>query len=65
MAFDWLFMRKDPKTELEGLDRAQQILDERYQRHQVPEEVYRKQCLEFQKRREKYEKKLGKSKYDI
>lgn len=65
MAFDWLFMRKDPKTELEGLDRAQQILDERYQKHQVPEEVYRKQCLEFQKRREKYEKKLGKSKYDI
>ena len=58
-------MRKDPKTELEGLDRAQQILDERYQRHQVPEEVYRKQCLEFQKRREKYEKKLGKKKYDI
>ena len=65
MAFNFLFMRKDPKTELEGLDRAQQILDERYQRHQVPEEVYRKQCLEFQKRREKYEKKLGKKKYDI
>ncbi len=65
MAFEFLFMRKDPKTELEGLDRAQKILDERYQRHQVPEEVYRKQCLEFQKRRLKYEKKLGKSKYDI
>ena len=65
MAFNFLFMRKDPKTELEGLDRAQQILDVRYQRHQVPEEVYRKQCLEFQKRREKYEKKLGKKKYDI
>ena len=56
----WFLDRKDPKTELEGLDRAQKILDERYQRHQVPEEVYRRQCLEFQKRREKYEKKLGK-----
>ena len=54
----WFLDRKDPKTELEGLDRAQKILDERYQRHQVPEEVYRRQ-------REKYEKKLGKKKYDI
>ena len=61
----WFLDRKDPKTELEGLDRAQKILDERYSRHQVPEEFYRKQCLEFQKRREKYEKKLGNKKYDI
>lgn len=61
----WFLDRKDPKTELEGLDRAQKILDERYARHQVPDEVYRKQCLEFQKRREKYQKKLGKRKYDI
>lgn len=64
MGLGWLFERKDPKNELEGLERAQQILDERYQRHQVPEEVYRRQCMEFQKRREKYEKKLGKSKYN-
>lgn len=61
----WFLDRKDPKTELEGLDRAQKILDERYNCHQVPAEVYRKQCLEFQKRREKYEKKLGNKKYDI
>ena len=27
----WFLDRKDPKTELEGLDRAQKILDERYQ----------------------------------
>ncbi len=65
MGFGWFLDRKDPKTELEGLERAQKILDERYQRHQVPEEVYRNQCLEFQKRREKYEKKLGKNRYDI
>ena len=25
----WFLDRKDPKTELEGLDRAQKILDER------------------------------------
>ena len=40
----WFLDRKDPKTELEGLDRAQKILDERYQRHHVPEEGYRRQC---------------------
>ena len=57
----WFLDRKDPKTELEGLERAQKILDERYQKGQVMDVVYQKQCLEFQKRREKYEKKLKKS----
>ena len=56
----WFLDRKDPKTELEGLERAQKILDERYQKGQVMDVVYQKQCLEFQKRREKYEKKLKK-----
>ena len=56
----WFLDRKDPKTELEGLDRAQKILDERYQKGQVMDSVYLKQCLEFQKQREKYEKKLKK-----
>lgn len=57
----WFLDRKDPKTELEGLERAQKILDERYQKGQVMDVVYQKQCLEFQKRRKKYEKKLKKS----
>lgn len=57
----WFLDRKDPKTELEGLEIAQKILDERYQKGQVMDVVYQKQCLEFQKRREKYEKKLKKS----
>ncbi len=56
----WFLDRKDPKTELEGLEKAQQILDERYKRGQVIDTVYQKQCLEFQKRREKYEKSLKK-----
>jgi len=60
MGLGWFLDRKDPKTELEGLDRAQKILDERYQRGQVMPVVYQKQCLEFQKRREKYENKLKK-----
>jgi len=57
----WFFDRKDPKTELEGLERAQKILDERFQRGQVPNEVYMKQSLEFGKRKEKYIAKLKKS----
>lgn len=56
----WFLDRKDPKTELEGLERAQKILDERYQRGQVMDSVYQKQSLEFHKKREKCEKKLKK-----
>ena len=59
----WFFNKKDPKNELEGLERAQQILDDRHKKGQVSPEVYQKQCLEFQKRREKYEKKLKKQGY--
>lgn len=60
MGFGFLFDRKDPKTELEGLERAQKLLDERYERGQVLPEVYTKQCAEFNKRREKYIAKLKK-----
>ena len=58
-----LFNKKDPKNELEGLEKAQQILDERFKKGQILPEAYQKQCLEFQKRREKYEKKLKKQGY--
>lgn len=54
------FDRKDPKTELEGLEKAQKILDERLEKKQVSLEYYQKQSLEFLKQREKYEKKLRK-----
>ena len=60
----WFFERKDPKNELEGLERAQRLLDERYRMGQVLPDVYRKQCMEFQKRREKYMKKLKKQGYE-
>ena len=36
----WFLDRKDPKTELEGLEKAQKILDERYEKGQVLPEVY-------------------------
>lgn len=60
-----LFKREDPKTILEGLDRAQAMLDDRFEKKLITPEAYQKQCLEFRARREKYEKKLGKKKYDI
>ena len=53
----WFLDRKDPKTELEGLERAQKILDERFQKGQVPNEVYMKQ---FGERKAKYIEKLKK-----
>jgi uncharacterized membrane protein len=56
--------KKEAKNELEGLDRAQRMLDERFQAHQISNEAYMKQCQIFAERREKYEKKLGVSKYD-
>ena len=56
----WFLDRKDPKNELESLERAQKILDERYQKGQVLPEVYMKQSAEFGKRKEKYIEKLKK-----
>lgn len=56
--------KTEAKNELESLDRAQRMLDERYAQHQMSQEAYMKQCQIFAERREKYEKKLGVSKYD-
>jgi hypothetical protein len=57
----WFLDRKDPKTELEGLERAQKLLDDRYARGQVTPEIYMKQSAEFGKRKEKYIQKRKKS----
>ena len=54
------FKREDPKTVLEGIDRAQKILDERFEKKQVSLDYYQKQSMEFRKKREKYERKLNK-----
>lgn len=59
-----ILTKQEAKNELEALDRAQRMLDERYQAHQMTQEAYMKQCAIFGQRREKYEKKLGVSKYD-
>ena len=55
-----LFKRTDPKTELESIERALEILNERYEKKLITIEQYKAQSLEFAQRKEKYLKKLAK-----
>ena len=55
-----LFKRVDPKTELEGIDRAVEILNDRFQKKLISLEEFNKKSLEFGKRKAKCLKKLGK-----
>lgn len=54
------FQNKNPKTELEGLDRALEILQDRYDKKAITIEQFSKQCQEIAKKRQKYQKKLEK-----
>ncbi len=50
----------DPKTELDSLDKALEILQDRYDKKVISLETFSKQCQEIAKKREKYQKKLEK-----
>lgn len=54
------FKKEDPKILLEGLDKAQKLLDERYEKKMITVEMYQRQCAEFGKKREEYIKKINK-----
>ena len=54
------FQNKDPKTELDSLDRALEILQDRYNKKAITIEVFSKQCQEIAKKRARYKKKLEK-----
>lgn len=54
------FQPKNPKTELESLDRALEILQDRYDKKVITLEQFSKECQEIGKKREKYQKKLEK-----
>ncbi len=56
-----LFRRVNPKTELEGIDRAIEILNDRFQKKLISLEEFNKKSLEFGKRKAKCLKKLEKS----
>ena len=47
------FKPKDPKTELEGLDRALEILQDRYDKKAISLDDFSRQCQEIAKKREK------------
>ncbi len=55
-----LFQNKNPKTELESLDKALEILQDRYNKKVITIEQFSKQCQEISKKRIKYQKKLEK-----
>ena len=55
-----LFKRSDPKTEIEGIDRAVEILNDRYEKKLISLEEFNRKSVEFGKRKAKYLKKLKK-----
>lgn len=63
-----LFFKKMDVTEgkraLESLNKAQKLLDERFEKKQIDFGAYQKQCQEFGKRREKLRKHLGEKIFD-
>lgn len=54
------FQPKDPKTELDSLDRALEILQDRYARKVISITEFSKKCEEIAKKKEKYQRKLEK-----
>lgn len=58
--FDNLFKKVNPEEELKGLVKAQEILDERYNKKQVSPETYKQKSLEFMEKRDKLQKRIDK-----
>lgn len=54
------FQPKNPKTELDSLDRALEILQDRYEKKVITLEQFSKECQIIGKKREKYQKMLEK-----
>ena len=54
------FQNKNPKNELESLDKAMAILQDRYDKKVITLEQFSKQCQDIAKKRQKYQKKLEK-----
>lgn len=59
--FSGLFVSKEAlEEELKGLAKAQEAMDERFNKKQILPEVYKQKSLEFMKKRERIQKKLSK-----
>lgn len=59
--FSGLFVSKEAlEEELKGLAKAQETMDERFNKKQILPEVYKQKSLEFMEKRERIQKKLSK-----
>lgn len=59
--FSGLFVSKEAlEEELKGLTKAQESMDERFNKKQILPEVYKQKSLEFMEKRERIQKKLSK-----
>ena len=59
--FSILFLSKEAlEEELKGLAKAQEAMDERFNKKQILPEVYKQKSLEFMEKRERIQKKLSK-----
>lgn len=59
--FSGLFLSKEAlEEELKGLAKAQEAMDERFNKKQILPEVYKQKSLEFMEKRERIQKKLSK-----
>lgn len=59
--FSGLFVSKETlEEELKGLAKAQEAMDERFNKKQILPEVYKQKSLEFMEKRERIQKKLSK-----
>lgn len=58
--FSGLFVSKEAlEEELKGLAKAQEAMDERFNKKQILPEVYKQKSLEFMEKRERIQKKLS------
>ena len=59
--FSGLFVSKEAlEEELKCLTKAQESMDERFNKKQILPEVYKQKSLEFMEKRERIQKKLSK-----
>ena len=59
--FSGLFVSKEAlEEELKGLAKAQEAMDECFNKKQILPEVYKQKSLEFMEKRERIQKKLSK-----
>lgn len=60
MMFNNLFKKTNLEEELKSIIKAQEILDDRFNKKQISSETYKQKSLDFMLKKEKIESKLNK-----